>query len=92
MTQALSVPEEALQYEGDRTFVYVIVKDDAGLKLERREVTISTRYADQAAVVAGVRRGERVVAAGLNRIRPGDAVRIEGEASKPKSAEQGRAP
>jgi membrane fusion protein (multidrug efflux system) len=81
---ALAVPEEAVQYEGDRTYVYIIADARKGLTAERRDVTLGQRGGNWAAVVSGVTAGERVVAAGLNRIRPGDAVRLDGPQKKGK--------
>ena len=65
--EAVTVPEEALVSEADRTFVYVA---DAG-RAERRVVEIGTRGPGVVEIRAGLEAGELVVRSGLQRLRDG---------------------
>lgn len=68
----VTVPTSALFQQGDRPAAWVVGADGT---LTLRPVTVS-RYTDAGAVVAdGLSRGERVVAAGVHKLIPGQAVR-----------------
>ncbi len=74
----ITVPLAALTQEGDRPAVFVVGRDNA---LELRPVRVR-QYRDQVAVIdAGLRPGETVVAAGVHKLRAGEAVQplAEGE-------------
>jgi membrane fusion protein (multidrug efflux system) len=68
---ALVVPEEALVPEQDRQYVFVVADGTAA----RREVQIGARRPGLVEIVAGVRRGERVIVEGTGKVRDGGAVR-----------------
>jgi membrane fusion protein (multidrug efflux system) len=76
--EALVVPEQAIVPEQSRQFVYVV--DDAG-RVEKRAVETGRRRPSLVEVVSGLAPGERVVAEGTQRARPGAVVEIVGEAA-----------
>ncbi len=71
--EALVMPESALLSEGEKTFVYVIGADGTA---QMRPVKIGLRLPDRVEVTGGLQEGERVVTEGLQKVRPGAAVRI----------------
>ncbi len=73
--RVLMVPETALQARGDDVFVYVV---DEGRAL-MRAVDIGARQDGWAHVIAGLDSGERVVSAGVIKVRDGSPVNVLGE-------------
>lgn len=69
---ALVVPESAILASGDRTMVYVVDAQDTA---QIRPVTLGARQAGVVEVVSGLKAGERVVAEGLQKVRPGGKVK-----------------
>lgn len=67
----VSVPEPAVQFEGDAAFVFVAKRGPRGLTAEKRQVTIGLVQDGFIEVRSGLAEGEQVVADGLNRIQPG---------------------
>jgi len=78
--QAPSVPEAAVQYEGQGAFVYRIVRGDEGLSAQRVEVQAGAVEGGYVEILSGLSPQDRVVAGGLNRIQPGAPVTVEGAA------------
>ncbi len=70
---ALRVPLTAVFQQGDQPAVWVIGSDN---KVSLRKVTVSSFGDGGASVVAGLNAGERVVAAGVNRLQAGETVVI----------------
>lgn len=73
---ALVVPESAIVPEQSRQFVFVV--DEAG-RVSEREVGIGRRRPGEVEILAGLEAGERVIAEGTHRTRPGGTVEIVGE-------------
>ncbi|UEM22399.1 efflux RND transporter periplasmic adaptor subunit [Skermanella mucosa] len=73
---AILVPEEAVLAEGRSNFVYRIVGTPAEPRAERVEIRLGQRRVGEVEVVEGIGIGDRVVTAGLQRLRPGSAVRL----------------
>jgi membrane fusion protein (multidrug efflux system) len=73
---ALMIPEQAIVPEQSRQFVLVV--GDDGI-VERREVELGRRRPGQVEVTRGLAEGERVVAEGTQKARPGGAVQIVGQ-------------
>ncbi len=71
--RALAVPEEALLLIGRQHYVYVIRPDGTA---ERRRVTIGQRLPGIVEIAAGLQPAEKVVVAGILRLRPGVKVHI----------------
>jgi len=73
--------ESALMAMGDRTSVYVI---DAEGAAQIRPVKVGLRMPNQIEIVSGLQSGEKVVAEGVQKVRPGAPVKIM--TSPPSSA------
>lgn len=65
------VPVEAVQTEETGSFVLVIGPDD---KVKRQAVTLGPQIAQDFVVEKGVSEGDRVVVAGIQKVRPGELV------------------
>lgn len=71
--QATVIPESALLTQGDRTSVFVLDGNDTA---HVRPVKVGLRLPNEIEIVSGLKPGERVIAEGLQKVRPGGAVRI----------------
>ena len=81
--EALLIPEKALLQTQEGTHVLVVDKDN---KVEKRMVTTGASYEQQWIVNKGLKKGERVIAEGLQKVRPGMEVKVTGTAvEKPAS-------
>ncbi|NNL85624.1 MAG: efflux RND transporter periplasmic adaptor subunit [Myxococcales bacterium] len=76
--QALVVPEQAIVPEQSRQFVFVVGDDD---RVEKREVRIGRRRSSLVEVHSGLNPGDRVIAEGTQRARPGSLVQVVDEIS-----------
>ncbi len=83
---ALVVPEQAIVPEQSRQFVFVI---DADGRVEKRLVKTGRRRPGLVEIDSGLSAGERVVAEGTQRARPGASVEIVGEISVEDIAQGG---
>lgn len=68
--QAILISEQAITPDGDKLFVYVI--EDG--KAVRREVTVGQRRPGKAEILSGLKAGDVVITAGLQKIGPGAPV------------------
>lgn len=69
---AIVIPESALMSVGERTSVYVI---DADGKAQPRPVKVGLRMANAIEITQGLQAGEKVIAEGVQKVRPGGAVK-----------------
>ena len=69
---ALLIPESALLQTQEGTYVFVVDKDN---KVGKRMVTAGVSYERQWVVEKGLKKGERVIAEGLQKVRPGMEVK-----------------
>ncbi|MFZ4164604.1 efflux RND transporter periplasmic adaptor subunit [Brevundimonas sp. NPDC058933] len=76
--QSLSVPEAAVQYEGQGAFVYRIARGENGATAQRVEVQAGAVEGGFVEILSGLDNNDRVVASGLNRIQPGAPVTVGG--------------
>jgi len=76
---ALAVPEESLILSGTDRSVFVIESADAGLRARRQLVKTGARRVGEVEVLDGLQAGDRVVKSGGIKLRPGAAVRIQGQ-------------
>jgi membrane fusion protein (multidrug efflux system) len=86
---ALVLPESALALDREGTFVWRVTSDDAA---ERAGVETGIRTGGRVEIVNGLQAGDRVVAAGTNKVRAGSRVRAagpEGSSREPSTAEVG---
>jgi membrane fusion protein (multidrug efflux system) len=67
----LAVPQAALQVDQAGPYVLVVGGND---KVEARRVTLGTSEGAQAVIQDGLKEGERVIVAGIQKVRPGMAV------------------
>ncbi len=103
-----SAPESAVSVQGDGAFVYVLHTRPAaqggasqqgpggqgGAMVEQRPIVTGVRQQGFVEIVDGVKPGEKIVADGLNKIQPGQPVRIAqgGGARGPAATTQGARP
>ncbi len=73
---ALVIPEQAIVPEQSRQYVFVVGSDS---RIEKREVRTGRRRPGQVEILTGLADGERVVAEGTQKARPGKTVEIVGE-------------
>jgi multidrug efflux system membrane fusion protein len=73
---ALLVPEEAVGFDQDKKYVYLVNSQN---KVQYREVVLGSQVGDSRIVVSGVQEGERVIVNGVQHVRP-DAVVAPSEA------------
>ena len=66
------VPERALGTDLGKRYVLVL---GAGDKVQYRAVTLGRAVGDQRIVLTGLKPGETIVTAGLQKVKPGDAVK-----------------
>ena len=76
--QSASAPESAVSVQGESAFVYVIHQRGDRAMVEQRPVVTGLRQAGFVEIRDGVRPGEQLVADGLNKIQPGQPVRVAG--------------
>jgi membrane fusion protein, multidrug efflux system len=76
--QNLSAPESAVAVQGDAAFVYVIRQMGERTMAEQRPIATGVRQQGYVEILDGVRPGERIVADGLNKIQPGQPIRVVG--------------
>lgn len=76
--QALAVPEAAVQYEGDNAFVFVIAQRGGRTIAEQRQVVAGADDTGFVEIKSGLQPGEKIVADGINRVSPGQTVRLAG--------------
>jgi len=70
--KAIVVPESAVLSSGDRTIVYIVDNQD---NAQVRPVRLGIRQAGMVEVLSGLKAGERVVAEGIQKVRPGGKVK-----------------
>ncbi|MFL5296559.1 MAG: efflux RND transporter periplasmic adaptor subunit [Phenylobacterium sp.] len=76
--QAMAAPESAVSVQGDSAFVFVIRPQGQRTVAEQRPVVTGSRQDDFVEIIEGVQPGERIVGDGLNKIQPGQPVRVGG--------------
>lgn len=86
---SLAIPESALQISGESTFAFVIVKQGDRVVTDQRPVVTGLRQDNMVEVREGLDAGDQVVADGLNKVQPGQAVRVGGSAAGPRPASAG---
>ncbi|MCA6969279.1 efflux RND transporter periplasmic adaptor subunit [Pectobacterium carotovorum] len=76
-TAVIELPASALTRQGDKPAVYVVNAEAQTVRLQ--PVTIA-RYSDTAIFVAeGLKQGDRVVTAGVSKLRPDEKIRLDEE-------------
>lgn len=87
--QSLSAPESSVSVQGDSAFVYVLHAAGQRTVVEQRPVITGVRQDGFVEITDGVNAGDKIVADGLNKLQPGQPVRILGQ--RPESSGRGAA-
>lgn len=74
---ALIISESALVPLGSNNFVFVL--NESGGIVERRQITIGERLAGSVEVLSGLNAGDKLVTHGLQKVRPGQKVKVLAE-------------
>jgi len=69
--EALAVPLQAVNHEGDQTNVYVV---NSSSKIEDRKVVLGIQTATEAEAVSGLNEGDQVVVSDRSGLKPGEQV------------------
>jgi membrane fusion protein (multidrug efflux system) len=77
--QGLGAPETAVSVQGDSAFIYVLRPQGPRTVTEQRPVITGLRQDNFVELTDGAVVGERIVADGLNKIQPGQPVRVAGQ-------------
>jgi membrane fusion protein (multidrug efflux system) len=73
----LTIPDTAVSYAPYGDSVFVVVASDDALTVERRQIETGETRDGRTAVLSGLEAGERVVSAGHNKLRNGQAVALD---------------
>lgn len=76
---ALVISESALVPLGSNNFVFMLKETDGAITVERRQITIGERLAGAVEVLSGLSVGDKLVTHGLQKIRPGQKVKVVAE-------------
>jgi membrane fusion protein (multidrug efflux system) len=76
--QGLAAPESAVAVQGDSAFVYVLRQMGARTIAEQRPVVTGLRQDNFVEILDGLQPGERIIGDGLNKVQPGQPVRVLG--------------
>jgi len=69
---ALSVPDTSIMYEGSKKFIYKIIKNNF---IKKIEVETGVRDKGNLEVLSGLNQGDKIIAEGLTKVRPGMKVK-----------------
>ena len=69
---ALSVPDTSIMYEGSKKFIYKIIENNM---IEKVEIETGIRNKGNLEVLSGINEGDKVIAEGLTKIKPGMKVK-----------------
>ena len=69
---ALGVPDTSIIYEGSKKFIYKIIENDI---IKKTEIETGVRDKGNLEVLSGLNEGEKVIAEGLTKVRPGMKVK-----------------
>ena len=69
---ALAVPDTSIMYEGSKKFIYKIIENDV---IKKTEVETGVRYKGSLEILSGLNEGDKIVAEGLTKVRPGMKVK-----------------
>jgi membrane fusion protein (multidrug efflux system) len=84
----VTIPDTAVSYAPYGDSVFLIEERDGGLSVSRRQIETGRRRDGRIAVLSGLDEGERVVSAGHNKLRNGQAVSIDAQPAPGERAAQ----
>tara|TARA_B100000686_G_scaffold310030_1_gene352501 strand:- start:795 stop:1670 length:876 start_codon:yes stop_codon:yes gene_type:complete len=70
--EALSVPDTSIMYEGSKKFIYKIIENNL---IKKTEVKIGIRNKGNLEIISGLNQGDKIIAEGLTKVRPGMKVK-----------------
>ena len=68
----LGIPDTSIMYEGNKKFIYKIIEDNI---IKKIEVETGIRNAGNLEVILGLNEGDKIIAEGLTKVRPGMKVK-----------------
>ena len=68
----LSVPDTSIMYEGSKKFIYKIIENDV---IKKTEIETGIRNEGNLEVLNGLSEGDKIIAEGLTKVRPGMKVK-----------------
>jgi len=86
---ALAVPEAAVQFEADQPFVFIFAAKGEKTVAKRQSVSVGARQDGMIEVLSGLSAGDKIIADGLNRVQPDQAIKLAG-AHKSKSGKRSK--
>ena len=69
---ALSIPDTSIMYEGNKKFIYKIIENNM---IKKTEVETGIRKEGNLEILRGLNEGDKIIAEGLTKIRPGMKVK-----------------
>ena len=69
---ALSVPDTSIMYEGDKKFIYKLIENNI---IKKTEIETGVRHKGNLEIIGGLNEGDKVIAEGLTKVRPGMKVK-----------------
>jgi len=69
---ALSIPDTSIMYEGSKKFVYKIIENNL---IKKIEIETGVRKQGNIEVLSGLNQGDKIIAEGLTKVRPGMKVK-----------------
>ena len=69
---ALSVPDTSIMYEGSKKFIYKLVENNM---IKKTEIETGIRNMGNLEVLSGLSEGDKIIAEGLTKVRPGMKVK-----------------
>ena len=69
---ALSVPDTSIMYEGSKKFIYKIIENNM---IKKTEIETGIRNSGNLEVLSGLNEGDKIIAEGLTKVRPGMKVK-----------------
>lgn len=78
--QLITVPATAIANQGDSPAVYTV--DASTATLVRKPVTVARYTGPNAVIASGLAAGDRVVTAGVSKLRPGQKIALDAEGGK----------
>ena len=69
---ALSIPDTSIMYEGSKKFIYKIIENNI---IKKTEIETGVRNMGNLEVLSGLAEGDKIIAEGLTKVRPGMKVK-----------------
>ena len=70
--QSLGIPDTSIMYEGGKKFIYKIIENDM---IKKTEIETGIRNMGNLEVLKGLNEGDKIIAEGLTKVRPGMKVK-----------------